>query len=71
MKGNTPLHLACMQKGNIGIVKEFIDAVDCDVQQVNALINERYVPRLSIMSRSLPNIALRLRWIFIYIPCHI
>ena len=39
-QGNTPLHLACMRKGNIGIVKVLIAAVDSDVK---SLLNERYV----------------------------
>ena len=39
-EGNTPLHLACMRKGNIGIVKELIAS---DAKQVNRLLNEKYV----------------------------
>ena len=39
-QGNTPLHLACMRKGNIGIVKELIAS---DVKEVNRLLNEKYV----------------------------
>ena len=39
-QGNTPLHLACMRKGNIGIVKELIAS---DAKQVNRLLNEKYV----------------------------
>ena len=38
-QGNTPLHLACMKKGNIGIVKELLAAAS----DVNRLLNERYI----------------------------
>ena len=42
-QGNTPLHLACMRKGNVGIVRELIAAIDSDAGEVNSLLNERYV----------------------------
>ena len=42
-QGNTPLHLACMRKGNVGIVRELIAAIDSDAGEVNSLLDERYV----------------------------
>lgn len=41
-QGNTPLHLACMKKGNIGIVKELIAVFGSGVGQGSHLLNERY-----------------------------
>ena len=41
-QGNTPLHLACMKKGNIGIVTELVAVFGSGVGQGSHLLNERY-----------------------------
>ena len=41
-EGNTPLHLACMKKGNIGIVTELFAVFGSGVGQGIHLLNERY-----------------------------
>ena len=47
-EGDTPLHLACMGKGNIGIVKVLITGVDSDHDgmKINSLLKERYVDKI-------------------------